>query len=277
MPKLQVVHASSPVCSWSWGYAPIVNRLRLVYGSQIDVVVGQAIPYTDRAQWLVDYEMTDAEAVDFEREIHDAIGLPMRIVPSWTAMPASCLPAAAAVKAAGLAFGATAERRLARRLMNAFLVDGRDTSDEGVIADVVREAGLDLDATLKAAGDDATQALEGDAQRLGHGANFYSLLVRDGKGTTIALERAYDPARVESAIDWLAGRKLRKAKPTDVVGYVRENGSVSLAEVRKVFGWDAARAKAALAKAEKAGAIERRDVEGIRGGKFWAAAGTRAA
>ena len=72
------------------------------------------------------------------------------------------------------------------------------------------------------------EALGEDGARFGHGASFYSLLVRDPKsGTVVTLPHAYDPARVEDVIPYLGGGKAkpRPVKP-DVLRYAREHGPV---------------------------------------------------
>ncbi|MGQ0535028.1 MAG: DsbA family protein [Methanobacteriota archaeon] len=234
----------------------------------------QAIPYTDRDQWLKDYGMDEKEAMGFQREILDAIRIPTYLAPCWDEMPDTCLPASLAVKAAGLVAGPAAERGLERALMFAFFAEGRDTAREDVLREVIREQGLDVDALLKAVeGDDAMKALEADSHRGGHGANFYSLLVRDGDKTTVALEQCYDPARAEAAIDYLSatlGRKLKKRRPTDVEGYVALRAPVATLEVARMFAVPEAEAKKKLAALEKKGRIERLDVAGV--GRFWRAA-----
>ena len=136
--------------------------------------------------------------------------------------------------------------------------------------EVVGTTGLDnLKMGAIAQSDKIDEELGEDMRRGGHGANFYSILVRDNAGTTVQLEQAYDPARLERAIDFVAGRKLtkRKVKP-DVGAYARERGPVALLEVQRVFALDAARAKKLLAAAEKKGDVEKRKFTDV--GTFWA-------
>lgn len=267
-PHVEVVHATSPLCNWSWGYESVLRRLQLVYGDQVDFTVGVAVPYTDRAKWLEDYGMTKEEAVAFNNEIVDSGGVPMLRLKDYDALPDSCLPACLAVKAAGLVSGPEAERRLTRALMFAAFVEGRDTAQEDVLVDVITKQGLDAKALLKAVeGGDAENALGEDGARLGHGANFFSILVRDGHGTTVMLEQAYDPARIESAIDWMLPG-VKKNKPTDVAAYVKSDGPVHAAELARVFALDE---PAALKRLEEGAAKgEYRKVEVKNVGTFWA-------
>ena len=273
MPKVEVVHAQSPLCQWSWGYEPVINRLERIYGKQVEFTVTQAFPYMERAKWLEDYEMNATEAIEWVKaDVAPRVGLPMTIPTSWDDMPASTYPAGAAVAAARIVHGETGGRKLARALMFANLVEGRDTADPGVIESVVRAAGLDHDSMIKASADDIDKTLSDDMHRAGHGANFFSLIVREPSGeTSVSLAYAYDPARVEHAIDYMSGGKLKKAKvKPDVMGYAEEVGSpIALLEVRKMFALDAARAKAILSAAVKRGELVRTR---YACGDFWSVA-----
>ncbi|MGQ0535026.1 MAG: DsbA family protein [Methanobacteriota archaeon] len=268
---IEVVHATSPLCSASWGYSAVIDRLEMVYGKQIETVVIQAVPWTDLRQWLKDYAMSAPEAIEYQHEIVAATKVPTRIPSTWDGFPDTCLPAALAVKAAGIVSGPRAERALQRALMAALFVDGHDTASEDVLRDVISAQGLHVESLLKTVeGDDAMKALEDDNVRGGPGANFHSLVVRDGERTTVALERAYEPSRVEAAVDYVAstmGRKLKKRRPVDVESYVALRGPVATLEVARMFAVSEAEAKKKLAALEKKGGIERSDVAGV--GRFW--------
>jgi protein-disulfide isomerase-like protein with CxxC motif len=274
MAKVEVVHATSPLCGWSWGYEPVINRLRMIYGKQVQFTITQGIPYTDRAKWLEDYGMTSEEAVEFQREILAYHQLPMWVPKRWEDVPESTYPAAVAIKAAGIVHGPEAERKLTRALMFATLVEIKDTSSQKVLEEMILACGLDNARMGKVAsdGESVDKALGEDMQRGGHGANFYSLLVRDNAGTTVTIEQAYDPARVERAIDYLAGKPLKKNKvKVDVVGYAKEHGPVSQLEVQRVFALDAAKAKTLLASAEKKGQLVKRTYPDVKGA-YWSTA-----
>lgn len=270
MPKVEVVHAQSPLCHWSWGYEPVINRLERIYGKQVNFTITQSFPYIERAKWLEEYEMTDTEAIQWAKDdILPRIGLPVALPKSWNDMPESCYPAGAAVTAARIAEGPEGARKLSRALMFALFVEQKDTASPAVIEAAVRGAGLDHDAMMKVSADEIDKRLGDDMQRAGHGANFFSLVVRDASGeTNVSLAYAYDPARVEAAIDYMAGGKLKKAKvKPDVVAYAEEVGPVSLAEVRRMFALDAAKAKAMLSAAVKKGDLTKKTYSC---GDFWA-------
>lgn len=248
-----------------------MNALRLTYGKQVEFTVPQALPYMERAKWLEDYEMTATEAIQWAKDdILPAIRMPMALPESWNQMPESCFPAAACVYAAGLAHGPVAERRMMRALMYANFVQGLDTAQDKVLADVVAQMGYDNKRMVAASSGDAIdRAMGADMQKAGHGANFFSLIVRDNKGTVISLDKAYDPARVERAIDWLAGKKLKKSPRKDVLAYVEEHGQVPVEEVVTVFG---KAGKEKLAKLEKSGDVQRVRTPLLPKAKFYEAA-----
>lgn len=277
MAKVQLVHATSPLCNWSWGYEPIMNRMRYLYGKQVEFIVGHAVPYTDREQWLKDYGMTSAEAIEWSKQGASLYGVPGYLPTTWEEMPASCYPGAVACVAANLAHGPEAERKLIRRILFATFVEGLDTSDEKVLTSLVDELGLDNARMLKLAGGDAVdRAMSNDMARMGHGANFYSLMIRDGDAefgnTKVSLEHAYDPARVERAIEFMAGKKLKRGKLPSIEGYVDEVGPVSIVEISKVFAISNLDAKKKLAALEKKGILAKRTYRTLPKETFYALA-----
>lgn len=233
-----------------------MNALELTYGDQVDLTITQAMPYVERAKWLEDYGMDAKEAIQWAKDdILPAIRMPVALPKSWNDMPESCFPSAACSYAAGLAYGEDAKKRVMRALMYANFVLGQDTADDKVLADVVTQLGYDNQKLIDAsAGDAIDRAMGEDMQKAGHAANFFSLVVRDNEGTTISLDKAYDPARVERAIDWLAGAKLNKNPRTDVLAYVTLNRQVPIEEIVTVFGQEG---KVKIAQLEKSGAVKR--------------------
>ena len=45
--RIAVVHFTAPTCWWSWGYEPVFNRLKLVYGDQINLLTAYGTVYED--------------------------------------------------------------------------------------------------------------------------------------------------------------------------------------------------------------------------------------
>lgn len=271
-PRIQVVHATAPGCQWSWGYEAVFNRLRMVYGDAIDVHVRLGAPYEDWRQWLVDYGMTEPEACAWVNdEVAPIMGVALARAEPGKVAP-TVLPASLAVLAARRVAPERAER-FQRALLRMFAVEGADPSRPATIAAAAREAGVDAGRLEREMQDEASlrEELEAEGSRGPplH-AGFYNVVVWDGGNRRVILDYAFDPEVVEGAIDYLSGGTLRKARPTDVVGYLREHGVAPLSEVGRVFGMDADEAMAALERLEKEGRLERVT---LAGAPHWRATG----
>ena len=95
--RIVVVHATAPSCWWSWGYERVFNRLKLVYGDQLNVVVLYAAVYEDIEEYKKNYELDDAGMVAWAKEAAEIMGVPMHTNYSFERMPKSMLPATLAV------------------------------------------------------------------------------------------------------------------------------------------------------------------------------------
>lgn len=268
-PVIHVVHATSPACHWSWGYEAALNRIRLVYGDQVQVHLRVGSPYESREQWLVDYGMSAKEAEDWiNTEVADLMGVPIAKV-RWASQPESTMPAALALMAA-LRQGEKAWR-FQRALVRMYAVEGKDPSSDAVVQVAVREAGLDAQRFATDLADQEARLhdyehQEGPPVHVG----FFNVAVWDGGNRKVILDYCFDPRDIEGAIDYLADGKLRKSAPTDVVGYLREHGPAPLSEIGRVFDLaDAKAATEAVEKLEKAGRIERVQ---LGGAPHWRAA-----
>ncbi len=82
------------------------------------------------------------------------------------------------------------------------------------------------------------------------------------------MDQKFDPSTIESAIDYLADGKLKKAKPSDVMGYLEAQGATPLVEVERVFDLTSEKARAELERLEKAGKASRLT---LAGAPFWSA------
>lgn len=256
--RITVVHATAPGCHWSWGYEAVVNRLRLVYGDQIDLHVRIGCPYDSWPQWLVDYGMGEDEALRWiDEEVGPMMGVALARL-QGTAPPPNMMPASLATLAA-LRQGEKGWR-FQRALVRMYAVEGKDPSADATIDAALRESGLDA-ARFRA---DWAKQDELRAEYEEQGAKgppvhvgFYNFVVWDGGNRRVILDYAFDPEDVEGAIDYLSGGGLTKRAPTDVAAYLREHGLAPLSEVGRVFGLDARGATEALEKLEKAGRVER--------------------
>lgn len=257
---ITVVHATAPTCWWSWGYEPVFNRLKLVYGDQIRIVVFYGAVYEDVEQYKKDYELDDAGMVAWAKEAKEIMGMPMHMNYSFNRMPKNLMPATLAIMA-GHRQGEDKGHRLYRALLRRNIVEGQDVTTDAVILNAADEAELDqgkfkedwadqtgLKAAYEKQGEDAPPVHVG----------FYNIGVTDGHGRTVYLDQQFQPSAVEGAIDYLADGKLRKAKPGDVLAYLKAQGPTPLVEVERVFQVRSEQASTELAMLEKAGTAKRK-------------------
>lgn len=265
--RIRVLHGASPFCWWSWGYEPVLNRLRLVYGDQIKVNTYQVPVYEDRDEHHRSYGTDDPKV---RKEWVDEAAALMRIpldLGTLAAEPRSCVPGTLVCHAAEIVKPGAGER-FARLVGYHLHMEhaGVDFDDDDALLKLAERAGAPAKAVEAAIEDGRAEAsLREDAQayhmlRL----NFYALQVRDAEGRTVTIDNAFDAAKVEEAVDWLSRGALRKrAVPQDLAGYVAAHAPLTLREVTEVFRVDAAKALAAGQQAEKAGKVARRDVRGM--------------
>lgn len=258
--RIQVVHVTAPGCHWSWGYEAAMNRLRMVYGEQIALHVRLGCPYESWAQWLIDYEMSEDEAIVWMNdEAIPSMGVPIAPLRKG-GQPPNVMPASLAT-AAALHQGEEKGWRFNRALLRMFAVEGKDPAKEEQHMAAAKEAHLDV---AKFNADWADQdALRAEYEELTHRGppvrvGFYNFVVWDGANRRVILDYSFDPRDIEGAIDYLSDGKLKKTAPTDIVAYLRQHGVAPLAEIGRVFDFDSKdAATGALEKLEKAGKIER--------------------
>jgi len=272
-PRIHVVHVTSPACHWSWGYEAVMNRLKLVYGDQIELTVRLGCPYEDREQWLVDYGMSAKEATEWvNTEIPDLMGVPMAPI-HWETQPRSCMPAVLAVQAARRQDEEKAWR-LNRELVRRFVTEAIDITEDNILFDAVAAVGLNVAKFKK-------DFVEKDALREEYEAQgsrgppvhvgFYNFAVWDGGNRKVILDYSFDPRDIEGAIEYLSDGKLKKSKPTDIVGFLRAQGLAPLSEIGRVFDFASREAATeALEKLEKSGKLER---VALAGAPHWKAVG----
>lgn len=235
------------------------NRLPLVYGDQIDVKIATYCVYNDFNEYLEHNGMKDVGEIEsWAKEAADQMGVPIFTALSGFAFPKSAFPASLAVMAA-MQQGHEKGARFMRSMLRQFVVEGKDTTQDGPMDIAAKEAGLDL-AKFDEASQDEKGLLQ-DYEAQGEGmphlpVGFYNVAVTDGDRRTVLIDHAFEPAEVEAAVDWLSGGKLRKSSPTDVLGYLKAHGPASLVELRRVFSMDSGAMKAKLDSLAKEGKAE---------------------
>jgi predicted DsbA family dithiol-disulfide isomerase len=266
--RIAVIHFTAPTCWWSWGYEPVFNRLKLVYGDQINLVTFYGAVYEDVEEYKKGYELDDAAMVAWAKESKEIMDMPMHLNYSFDRMPKNLLPGTLAVMAARRQ-GEERGHRLYRALLRRNIVENQDVTDRTTILDAVKEAGLDEARFMRDWADEA--GLKADLEKQGEGSphvhvGFYNIAVTDGHGRTVYLDQKFDPSVVEEAIDYLSGQRLQKKRPTDVFAYLQAHGPTSLVEVERVFSFSSTDALTELERLEKLGRAKRSTLSGT---DFW--------
>ena len=268
--KIIILHATAPTCWWSWGYEGVINRLRLVYGDQIDIRLLTLCVYDDFDDWMKKYDIKSfKEFLDWAKEAFELMKIPFEINPKRGQIPKSAMPASIAVMAAMLQGHKRAER-LSREILRRCNVEMQDISQDKVLFEAAKSAGLDLIKFKKDFADKEARyhGYEHQQSNFPHHLplNFYNMVVADGDKRVVMLDHAFDPKVVEEAIDYLAGGKLKKSKPSDILGYLKNHGETPLMEISRVFDLkpeEAKRKLSALEKSGKAGKVS------LAGADFW--------
>ncbi len=269
--KIQVYHVTAPTCFWSWGYEAVFNRLRMVYGDQVDVHVLTSCVYDDFEEYLKHYEMTFGELVDWTKEGMGIMGVPLATELRRETFPRSVMPATLAVMAAyrqGTEKGARFNRAILRR----WNVELQDVTKEDTLVAVAQETGLNVAKFRRDCADKA--GLQKDLEHQAHDfphlpLGFYNVVISDGDSRTVILDHAFKPAAVEDAIDWLSGGRLKKTVPKDVGAYLQRHGPAPLVEIARVFGLPPDKGKRELTALEKKGKAQRLS---LAGAPHWQAA-----
>jgi len=268
--RIQVFHSTAPTCFWSWGYEAVFNRLRLVYGDQIDIQVQIACVYEDFDEYLKRYELTFEGMKGWTEEAIEIMRIPLYTDYRREKFPRSVLPASLASIAANRQ-GERKGARYFRALLRRSCVEGQDVTEESIQLDAAREATLDLDAFREALQDEDGLSSEyhGQGDEFYHmPLGFYNVIVTDGRDRTVILDYAFDPPVVEEAVDYLSRGQLAKRSPTDLVGYLRDHGPAPTVEIARVFGLTQDEAAAKLGSLRDQG---RATARSLAGAPHWSA------
>lgn len=147
MAEPHLIYFSDPMCSWCYGFSPVVEQIRHAYGRALPIRLvmgglrpGTETPMTDHAK---------KEVAGHWAHVHEASGLPFD--PSAIQRPGFIYdtdPAARAVVVARREDEELALRYLAA-VQRAFYAEGRDVTSGDVLADIAAEFGRDRSAFLE--------------------------------------------------------------------------------------------------------------------------------
>jgi putative protein-disulfide isomerase len=206
---LHLIYFADPMCSWCWGFAPVIEAARRRYDGilPVRVVMGGLRPGTDKPM--------NAAAKDDVRthwiHVHEASGQPFDY--SLFERDDFIYDTDPGARAVVLARRTDPDMGLTylERAQRAFYAEGRDVTDPEVLADIAAELGFDRGLFLSGLAEEALK-LEtwrdyAVAQRAGV-RGFPTLIVgKNADGTYALVAHGYQSAQdILPAIDqWLAG------------------------------------------------------------------------
>jgi putative protein-disulfide isomerase len=204
-----LIYFADPMCSWCYGFSPVIEQIRAAYGDALPIRVimgglrpGTTTPMTAEAK---------AQVIGHWKHVHEASGLPFDgAVLDRKGFVYDTDPAARAVVVARREGEDLAARYLAAT-QRAFYAENRDVTSGEVLADLAAGFGLDRDAFLAAwASEDAKQETWRDyaiSQRAG--ATGFPTLVGgpNAEGVFGVVTRGYaPPEQVLSVLrSWISG------------------------------------------------------------------------
>ncbi len=146
MPHL--IYFSDPMCSWCYGFFPVIDEIRRTFGQTLPVrvVMGGLRPGTEKPMT----EEAKLEIVDHWTRVHEATGLPFN--GSGMSAPGFVYDTDPAARAVIVARRDSEELAAAflLRTQQAFYAEGRDITTQAVLADLAEEMGIDHEPFLEA-------------------------------------------------------------------------------------------------------------------------------
>ena len=139
--KKRIIYIADPMCSWCWGFAPVIHALRKTFSDEleVDVVAGGLRPGTSEAIMPAVRE----SVLHHWHEVERATGQPFRFEDALpdgfvydTEPPCRALVTVRTMNPDG-------PLEYLHALHRAFYSDGRDITDAAVLHELARETGVD--------------------------------------------------------------------------------------------------------------------------------------
>lgn len=139
---------ADPMCSWCWGFSPVIEAVREAYGDRMKIALvlgglrpGETAPMTPAAR---------EDILHHWHAVHDRTGQPFHFE---DALPAGFVydtePASRAVVAVG-GIDPTLIFPLFKAIQTAFYAEGRDVTQPAVLAELAAGLGVDIDTFMRA-------------------------------------------------------------------------------------------------------------------------------
>ncbi|MBX3483507.1 DsbA family protein [Phenylobacterium sp.] len=141
-----LIYFSDPMCSWCYGFSPVIEQIRAAYGNALPIRLvmgglrpGTTDPMTDRAK---------TEIAGHWHHVHEASGLPFDAAAiNRPGFVYDTDPAARAVVVVRRE-GEDVATRFLGAVQRGFYAEGRDVTKGEVLADFAADFGLDRDKFL---------------------------------------------------------------------------------------------------------------------------------
>lgn len=208
MEEPHLIYFADPMCSWCYGFSPVIEEICRTFGRglPVRVVMGGLRPGTEQPMT----PEAKREVLGHWAHVHEATGLPFdEQALDREGFRYDTDPGARAVVVARGESEELAVSYLAR-IQKAFYAEGRDVTSADVLADLVTEFGLDrADFLARWASDEATQETWRDyaiSQRAGV-TGFPTLVGGPNEsGVYGVVTRGYAPADQVLAVlkDWVS-------------------------------------------------------------------------
>lgn len=205
---LEFIYVGDPMCSWCWGFAPVLDRMTEIYEIPIRVVVGGLRPGPEAQE--LDDRMAMTLAHHWEQVAH-ASGQPFDHAfldrrDGWvydTEVPAIAVVAMRELRPEDTL-------RFHSRLQHAFYAEGIDITDRDVYPDLLDGFEVDHAKFMELLGSEEMRARTwrdfSEARSMGV-AGFPTLLVRDGEEYGIVTRGYLSADRLLPVLsDWLLTR-----------------------------------------------------------------------
>jgi len=272
-PPIEIVHFADPWCWWSWGLEPVLQRVREVYGDNVQVTYKMGGEFETLKGWMEEYGVDERSTVDWIRESVALTHMPVQPDYYFRCRVESSFPACKAFIAAKLQSEDKAAKYF-RGMMEAFGLECLPATDDTLVK-LGGEIGLDKDRLRKEMHSDAVEeAFEQDRQEmLREHANFDALVIRNRQGLTEMKGATFGSKPFEEIIDRLAPG-LPKKSPADILEYLEHHKDLTPAhEIASVFRIPGEDAEMRLSKLERGGLLTRHRFDGI---ETWKWKGTEA-
>lgn len=206
-----LIYFADPMCSWCWGFAPVIDAVRERFGPDLPIrlIMGGLRPGTTKPM----SEAAKRTTREHWEHVHEASGQPFDF--TFFEREGFVYDTELAAKAVVVVRRTGMDRALdlLKRIHLAFYAHNRDVTDEAVLAELSSEIGIDRRMFLHAFRDDETRQETWQdfaiAQKAGI-TGFPSLIAGVGEGTEYSIVTlGYQPAdRILPPLErWLAIRR----------------------------------------------------------------------